>query len=168
MVHRQALVLNQDYRPLTVCSVQRAFLLVFLQKAELVSQSANGALKTVSRSYPAPAVIRLYSYINIPYKGVILSRNNIFKRDGYVCQYCGDSRDLTLDHLIPKARGGKSTWFNLVTACKRCNTRKGDYTPEEVGMLVKTKPYKPSYIVFLRDLSGTLREEWMPYLASGA
>lgn len=167
-MNRQALVLNQDYRPLTVCSVHRAFLLVFLHKAEMVSQAVNGALKTVNRSYAAPAVIRLYSYVNLPYKGVVLNRHNIFKRDGFECQYCGDSRDLTLDHMLPKAKGGKSTWFNLVTACKRCNTRKGDFTPEEAGMFVKRMPFKPSYLVFLRDFSGTLREEWEPFLASGA
>jgi 5-methylcytosine-specific restriction endonuclease McrA len=167
-MNRQALVLNQDYRPLTVCTVQRAFLLVFLQKAELVSQAVNGALKTVTKSYPAPAVVRLYSYVNLPYKGVVLTRNNIFKRDGFECQYCGDSRNLTLDHMMPKARGGKSTWFNLVTACKTCNTKKGEFTPEEMGMMIKRKPYKPSYIVFLRDFSGNLMDEWIPYLASGA
>jgi 5-methylcytosine-specific restriction endonuclease McrA len=167
-MNRQALVLNQDYRPLTICSVQRAFVLVFLQKAEIVTHAVNGALKTVTRSYPAPAVIRLYSYINLPYKGVILNRNNIFKRDGFECQYCGDSSDLTLDHMMPKSRGGKSTWFNLITACKRCNTRKGEFTPEEAGMIIKRRPYKPSYIVFLREFSDSLMDEWMPFLASGA
>jgi 5-methylcytosine-specific restriction endonuclease McrA len=167
-MNRQALVLNQDYRPLTICSVQRAFVLVFLQKAEIVTHAVNGALKTVTRSYPAPAVIRLYSYINLPYKGVILNRNNIFKRDGFECQYCGDSSDLTLDHMMPKSRGGKSTWFNLITACKRCNTRKGEFTPEEAGMIIKRRPYKPSYIVFLREFSDSLMDEWVPFLASGA
>lgn len=167
IANRRTLVLNQDYSPLTICSVHRAFLLVYLQKAELLSEALNASLKTVTRTFPAPAVIRLRSYIYLPYKGVVLSRQNIFKRDGYECQYCGTTRDLTLDHLVPKARGGKSSWLNLVTACRRCNARKGDFTPEEVGMSVKNRPFKPSYVIFLRDYSGLVCEEWKPYLLNG-
>lgn len=164
---RRTLALNQDYSPLTICSVNRAFLLVYLEKAELLSEFVHCALRTVNRVYPAPAVIRLRSYIHAPYKGVVLSRQNIFKRDGFTCQYCGATKDLTLDHLIPRARGGKSSWVNLVTACRRCNARKGDYTPEEAGMPVKNKPFKPSYIMFLRDFSGLVCDEWRPFLVNG-
>lgn len=163
---RSVLVLNQDYRPLTICSLQKGFLLVYLDKAEIISEIEGKRLRTVSTSYPAPSVVRLGRYVNMPYKSVELSRVNIFKRDGYECQYCGENKDLTLDHLVPRSRNGRSTWKNLVTACKRCNARKGDYSPEEAGLLLKSKPFKPSFIMFLRDFSGFDYDEWKPYLVS--
>ena len=147
---RSVLVLNQDYRPHSICSLQKGFLLVYLQKAEIVSEIEGIRLRTVNDSYAAPSVVRLDKYISLPYKSVELSRLNIFKRDGFECQYCGENKDLTLDHLIPRSRNGKSTWKNLVTACKRCNARKGDFSLEEAGLLLKTEPFKPSFIMFLR------------------
>jgi 5-methylcytosine-specific restriction endonuclease McrA len=167
MINRRVLVLNQDFSPLSICSVQRAFLLVYLEKADLVSKSEDMQLHTISRIFPMPAVIKLKVYVRIPYKGVVLTRQNIFKRDNFQCQYCGTSQDLTLDHVIPKARGGKSTWSNLVTACKPCNTRKGDFMPEEIGFTIRNLPYRPSYIIFLRDYSGYTHREWEPYLKTG-
>jgi 5-methylcytosine-specific restriction endonuclease McrA len=131
---RKVLVLNQDYRALTVCSVQRAFLLVYMDKAELVSNANNIYLRTVTNLFPAPSIIRLHSYVNLPYKGVVLSRQNVFKRDGHNCQYCGTHQDLTLDHVIPRSRGGLTSWDNLVAACKHCNSKKGDNTPDEANM----------------------------------
>lgn len=161
---RKVLVLNQDFSPISVCTIQRAFLLTYLNKSELV-QAANGyKLRSISQSFPMPAVIRLNKYANIPYKGVSLTRQNIFKRDNSRCQYCETSKDLTLDHVIPKSKGGKSSWGNLVTACKRCNAKKGDNSLEQSGLKIKTKPYKPSYVMFLRDHSGLICEEWEPYL----
>lgn len=165
-VTKRVLVLNQDYSPVTICSVQKAFLLVFLRKAELVSTSISGKLRTVNLSFPLPAVVRLHRYVNMPYKGVMLTRQNVFKRDGHQCQYCGTRKELTIDHLIPRSKGGGSDWANLVTACKRCNARKGDYSPEEAGMKLARKPFKPTYIMFIRDFSGFVMEEWLPYLQS--
>lgn len=161
---RKVLILNQDYRALTVCSVQKAFILVYLNKAELVEENKGNQLHSISSTFPSPSIIRLFRYINIPYKGVMLSRQNIFKRDGGRCQYCGVSSDLTLDHVIPKSKGGRSTWDNLVTACRRCNSKKGDLTPEEAKMPIKQKPFKPSFVMFLRDFSGQVDESWRPYL----
>ena len=160
----EVLVLNHDYSPLTICSVQRAFLLVFLDKAELLDSVEGQSLRTVSMSFEFPSVIKINRYIHLPYKGVVLSRHNVFKRDGHKCQYCGTSKDLTLDHLIPRSKGGKSSWTNLVTACKKCNAKKGDFSVEKIGMKLKNAPYKPSYISFLKTAHGTLREEWKPYL----
>jgi len=156
--------LNQDFTPLTVCTVQRAFLLVFLNKAEMMSGANGHRLRSVTQSYPVPAVIKINRYIHIPYRGVVLTRQNIFKRDGFRCQYCGTHRELTLDHVVPRSRTGKSTWNNLVTACKHCNSRKGDYMPHEANMVLQTKPYKPSYILFLKNFSGYVCEEWKPFL----
>lgn len=158
------LVLNQDYSPLTLCSVERAFLLVYLDKADLLSEVKERSLRSIHGAYPFPSVIRIRRYINVPYKGVILTRHNIFKRDAFSCQYCGTNKDLTLDHLIPKSKGGKSSWTNLVTACKHCNARKGDYAPEEVGLKLANHPIRPSYVMFLRSATKSLREDWLPYL----
>ncbi|AHM63083.1 HNH endonuclease [Flammeovirgaceae bacterium 311] len=160
----RVLVLNFDFSPITVCTVQRAFLLVYLQKAEMLAGLNGNVLRSVTQSFPMPAVIRLGRYINVPYKGVMLSRQNVFRRDGFQCQYCGSSKDLTLDHVVPRSRNGKSNWTNLVTACKRCNTRKGNYTPEMAGMKLRRQPEKPSYLHFLRDHSGLMMAEWIPYL----
>jgi hypothetical protein len=161
---RKVLILNQDYTALTICTVQKAFILVYLKKAEMISENEHQPLRTVSSTYPMPSIIRLFRYVNLPYRGVMLSRQNIFKRDGNACQYCGATHDLTLDHVIPKSRGGRSTWDNLATACKSCNSKKGDLTPEEAGMPLKRPPFKPSFIMFLRDFSGAINEEWRQYL----
>ncbi len=160
----KVLVLNMDFSPITICTVQRAFLLVFLNKADMVSKNQEMMLHTISTTYPMPSVIKLKRYINIPYRGVMLSRDNIFKRDGYKCLYCGSKKDLTLDHVLPKARGGKTTWNNLATACKPCNSKKGDYLPEETDMILPYQPFKPSYVMFLREFSGYDYNEWKPYL----
>ncbi len=158
------LVLNQDFSPLTICSVKKAFLLVYLDKAEMVFSAAEKSIRTVSQSFPYPSVIKTQQYVSMPYKGLVLTRQNIFRRDGYECQYCGSKKDLTLDHLIPRSKGGKSSWKNLVTACKRCNARKGDRKPEEVGLGLRTKPSKPSYFLFMVDNFGKVNKEWLRFL----
>lgn len=163
---RKVLILNQDYSALSICSVPKAFLLVYLNKAELVAESELYKLHTVRAEFPMPTVIRLHRYITLPYKGVMLTRQNIFKRDSHRCQYCGTHEELTLDHVMPKSRGGKTNWDNLATACKRCNSRKGDFTPEEAQMKLRQRPYKPSFLVFLRDFSGSIDDSWMPFLSS--
>jgi len=165
-MNKRVLVLNLDHSPISVCTVQRAFLLIYLNKAQLLTEAKGFVLRSVSMTYPMPAVIKLNNYVHIPYMGVELSRQNIFKRDGYECQYCGTNKHLTLDHVLPRSKGGKSSWTNLVTACKRCNTQKGDYTPEEAGMRLSGRPFKPSYIMFLRDFSGFVQTEWEPFLAN--
>lgn len=163
----RALVLNQDFRPISVCSIQRAFVLVFMKKVEMVSSFNGSKLHTVDREFSIPAVVRLQNYVNVPYRGVELTRANIFKRDAHQCQYCGSPKDLSIDHVLPRSRGGGSNWKNLVTACKPCNARKGDYTPEEANMPLANEPFKPSYLMFLRDFSGFKYEEWKPYLSRG-
>ena len=165
-MNNRVLVLNQDFSPLMVCSVERAFILVYLNKSEMVRPANGHKLRSVTQSFAMPSVIRLNRYVNAPYQGVNLTRQNIFKRDNLECQYCGTRKDLTLDHVVPSSKGGKHTWSNLVTACKKCNARKGDYTPEEAGMTLHHKPFKPSYAIFLRDNSGYNRNEWDDFLNS--
>lgn len=161
---RRVLVLNQDYSPISVCTAERAFLLVFLEKAELIHEVSDVEMRSVNKAYPMPSVIRLARYISLPYKSVMLSRQNIFKRDGGTCLYCGSKKELTLDHVLPKSRSGKSTWSNLATACKRCNSLKGDKTPEEANMPLSKVPFKPSYVMFVRNFSGFTSIDWLQYL----
>jgi 5-methylcytosine-specific restriction endonuclease McrA len=163
---RKVLVLNQDYTAFTVCTVPKAFLLVYLNKAEMVLEDARVNLRTVTRAFPMPSVIRLNRYVNRPFRhgGVVLNRHNVFKRDSNKCQYCQSTKDLTLDHVYPKSRGGKTSWDNLVTACKHCNARKGDFTPEEAGMLLIQQPFKPSFVMLLREFGDRINEDWLLYL----
>jgi len=164
----RVLILNQDYSALTVCSVQRAFLLVYLNKAEMVADAKDKFLRTVNNSFPMPSIIRLIDYVKLPYRGVLLNRQNIFRRDGMKCQYCGSLSDLTIDHVLPRSRKGLSSWDNLTTACRNCNASKGDSTPDEAGMLLRSKPFKPSFLLFLRDFSGNIDDQWYDYLGKAS
>ncbi|MFY0625717.1 MAG: HNH endonuclease [Reichenbachiella sp.] len=164
----KVLVLNQDYSPLTVCSVYRAFLLVYLKKAELLESNNEKKLCSVNVEYPRPTVIKIKNYVLVPYRGVVLTRYNIFKRDNHQCQYCGTEKDLTLDHLIPRSKGGKTSWKNLVTACKKCNAFKGDLNLEDSGLVLERLPYKPSYLMFLKNNFGKMNKDWLRYLKKDA
>lgn len=164
-MNNRVLVLNQDFSPLMVCSVERAFILVYLNKSELIKPANGYKLHSVTKTYPMPSVIRLNRYVQAPYKGVNLTRQNIFKRDNFECQYCGTKRDLTIDHVIPRAKGGADTWTNLVTACKKCNAKKGNYTPESANMPLRKKPAKPSYSIFLKDHMNDQIGEWDAFLS---
>lgn len=137
------LVLNQDYEPLNVCSVRRALVLVLRGRAEVI-EIGKGVLRTASRLVQLPSVIRLVHYIRRPRPKVRLSRREVFARDGWTCMYCGRvGVDLTLDHVVPRHRGGGHTWDNLVAACKACNHRKAGRTPEEAKMRLFQAPFEP-------------------------
>ena len=158
------LILNQDYQPLSVCNVRRSLLLLFLEKAEMLHNRPDYKIRTVSSEFDFPSVIRLRKYTRIPFKNIVLTRKNVMRRDGNRCQYCGSSSDLTIDHVIPKSRNGKDTWDNLVTACNKCNHKKGNKTPSEGGMNLKKEPYRPNHIIFLRDYIGHIEDPWKAYL----
>lgn len=158
------LVLNQDYQPLSICSVQRSVKLLFLEKAELLHDDPDKVIRTVDDEYSYPSVIRLRRYINLPYAKIVLSRRNIMKRDRHTCQYCGTKSDLTLDHVLPRSRGGEDSWENLVTACNQCNVKKGNRTPDEASMPLDVEPYRPVHITFFQNLLGGVQEHWKPYL----
>jgi 5-methylcytosine-specific restriction endonuclease McrA len=158
------LVLNQDYSALTICSVQRAVILLHLQKVHLVESVDGESIRSPSTELPWPSIVRLKAYARVPYKRVMLSRKNVLKRDRNTCQYCGSSDNLTIDHVVPKSRGGRDTWENLVAACVTCNNRKGDRTPDEANMDLAREPFRPSYVMFLRDFAGQVRDHWKPYL----
>lgn len=158
------LVLNQDYQALTITSVQRATVLVLLQKAELIEAEQARFVRSPSYRIPWPSIVRLKAYVRLPYKRILLTRKNVIRRDRQRCQYCGSKDRLTIDHVMPKSRGGKDTWDNLVAACVPCNNRKGNRTPEEASMELSRKPFRPSYVMYIRDYVGSLDDSWKPYL----
>jgi 5-methylcytosine-specific restriction endonuclease McrA len=138
--------------------------LTYTSKAELINEVADRALRSVDQTFPFPSVIKLNRYINVAHKNVVLTRHNVFKRDQFICQYCGDSGNLTLDHLIPKSKGGKTNWTNLVTACKPCNAKKGDYLIHEVDMLLNKNPVRPSFVMFLKNSANQSNMYCLTYL----
>lgn len=161
----RVLVLNQSYEPISVCNVKRALILLLLTKAELIAEREQRRVHSVSTSFPYPSIIRLVAYIHLPYKKIELSRRNIIRRDNGRCQYCGTTRPpLTVDHVMPKSRGGKETWENLVCACIKCNNRKGNRTPEEARIKLSRTPRKPTHVTFIKDFGGAIDEKWKPYL----
>ena len=158
------MVLNQNYEPLTICNVKRAVILAYLGKAEIVSKNETKKIKSVRHTFDYPSIVRLVYFIKVPYKKIILSRKNILRRDGHRCQYCGTTQNLTVDHVMPKSRGGEDSWENLTTACIRCNNKKGDRTPEESKMHLHSIPKRPSHITFIKNFAGKIDEDWKPYL----
>jgi 5-methylcytosine-specific restriction endonuclease McrA len=159
----QSLVLNLDYQAIALCEPERALVLVLEGKAELIAPVDGRYFRSVRQRFPVPSVIRLRRYLQLPFQRVALTRHNVFRRDGFRCAYCGSVHDLSLDHVLPRAQGGKTHWKNLVTACRPCNSRKGDRTPEEAGLELPVQPFRPSFIMFL---TGTrdLQPAWKPYL----
>jgi len=141
----KVLVLNFDYTPLNVTSLKRGFVLVDKGKAEIVKADENPII-TSYKNYVRPIIIRLLKFINFRNRGFRVNRNRIFRRDNHECVYCGSKKDLTIDHVIPRSRGGRNTWTNLVACCQKCNLKKGDKTPEEARMHLRVKPYEPGYM----------------------
>ena len=139
------LVLNYDYTPLNVTTTKRGFVLVDKGKAEVVKEDKN-PITTGFKTYVRPLIIRLLKYIRYHTRGLRANRNRIYRRDNYCCVYCGSQRNLTLDHVIPKSRGGRNEWTNLVTSCSKCNLKKADRTPEEARMKMKHQPFAPTLV----------------------
>ena len=161
------LVLNQSYEPLNICRVRRAIILIYQNKAEML-ENGSGFIHSAKREFPVPSVIRLASLIKRPYRAERkLTRVEIFKRDKYTCQYCGQkTRQLTLDHVIPRYRGGQHTWENVVSACVPCNRRKAGRTPQEAGMRLFHQPSCPrdNGLFYIPAHYMPLRNEWQKYL----
>jgi len=164
-LNARVLLLNQSYEPLTLCSAKKAIVLIYLHKAELINDNPKLQVRTITKSFPWPSVIRLKSYIHVPYNNINLTRKNILRRDNHKCAYCGrGDLPFTIDHVIPKVRGGKDSWENLVTACLPCNNKKGHRTPEETNIKLRIKPHKPNYIMFILNSVSRIDEAWRPFL----
>ncbi|NBU69895.1 MAG: HNH endonuclease [Bacteroidetes bacterium] len=145
--HR-TLLLNSTYEPLRVISWQRAVILWFEGKVEVVEEYSDFNLTSMTFNIKCPAVVRLLAYVNGNRNKVKFSRVNVFSRDKYSCQYCNaqpGSASLTYDHVIPRSKGGKTVWENIVTCCVSCNSKKADRTPAEARMTLRNKPVKPDW-----------------------
>jgi len=159
------LVLNVTFEPINVCSTARAMGLLILDKAEIV-QNGRGVIRTTTRAYERPSVIRLQYMVHYPHPRVRLNKREILRRDGFRCQYCGrPSARLTLDHVLPKKRGGQYKWENMVSACPQCNRRKGSRTPKEAGMKLVASPVEPpATALYLYGRYLKQNGEWAEYL----
>lgn len=145
----RVLILDSSYTAVGVASWMRALTLVVAGKAEIMEESEH-IIRTVSKEYKIPLVIRRLHGRTKKHKQIVLNRNNVFFRDDFTCTYCLNefpSKMLTLDHVIPKSRGGKNTWENLVTSCHSCNAKKANKTPKEAGMALHREPFKPVWSV---------------------
>jgi 5-methylcytosine-specific restriction endonuclease McrA len=165
--HGRVLVLNASLEPINVCTVRRAAVLVLKEKAETLER-AESPLRSERLSLDRPAVIRLITYVRIPRDahGRKITRKAVLARDAWTCQYCGSSKPgLTVDHVIPRSRGGKSVWENIVASCATCNRRKGSHLPREIKMHPRNKPGAPGPAVFIRIASPNIPNAWQPYLA---
>ena len=164
---QQVLVLNASYEPLNVTTLRRAHVLVFKGKAEVIEE-LDRPLRSASSTYRWPHVIRLVQYVRVP-RAIQrkISRRALFARDGWRCVYCGTSSGrLTLDHVVPRSRGGESSWENVVTACSPCNLRKGDRSLEESGLALNSLPKPPAPVLFIRLAAQRIPQRWQPYLES--
>jgi 5-methylcytosine-specific restriction endonuclease McrA len=161
------LVLNATYEPLSVVSLRRAVVLLLKEKAEIL-EAAEQRVRAAHLSFPTPLVIRLVYYVRVPQRATVpLTRRTVFLRDHYTCQYCGEVPPkglLTVDHVLPKVRGGTTVWENLVCACKPCNLRKGARTPEEANMPLRRKPERPRYVAIAFMAQASDERAWAKYI----
>lgn len=162
----KVLVLNASYEPLSFISLRRAVILLLRDKAEVLEEDISRHLHAEHVAMPAPLVIRLVTYIRIPYRlSMPLTRRGLLNRDGHECQYCGASEGtLTIDHVLPRSRGGQTSWENCVIACGRCNHRKGNRTPGEARMPLRLAPGKPAYVAVALLGEARQHEVWQRYV----
>ncbi len=186
LLNSRVLVLNRSYLPVHITSVKRAFALLYQGVARAVDEQYrtfdfeswrhlsiemhHERLGIVDGFIRVPRVLLLSAYERVPRRHVRFSRFNIFARDGNGCQYCGQRlprTELNLDHVIPRSRGGLSTWENIVCSCHSCNRRKGGRTPEEARMVLIRRPRRPEWTPFSADMFSLRRyQEWMPFLSA--
>ena len=161
----KVLLLNASYEPLNICSWKRALVLMLKGKAEKIEHYES----MINDNIQTPSVIRLRYYVVVPYRELPFSKKNVLQRDNYTCQYCGkQSKSLTIDHIIPKSKGGPNTWENVVAACSKCNSKKADKNLKDTNIKLAKKPQRPkNYIKFkLQKYSSHLDNNWEKYCIS--
>lgn len=163
------LVLNATYEPINVCTVRRAVVLLLKDKADAIEQ-ASRLLHSERATISRPVVIRLRSYVRVPRDAHRrkITRRAVFARDGWACQYCGSRSTLTVDHVVPRSKGGGSNWENIVASCAPCNRRKGDSLPDQAGMPLKRKPAIPQAHVFIHVATPSIPAAWKQWLPEAA
>ncbi len=183
VLQEPCLILNRNWQPITFLPVQTAivnvmrdmasvldvedYLLLTFEEWVALGRDTGRHIRTPSREISAPEVIVLKKYGERPPRKVVFNRPNLGKRDAFTCQYCGlalSSDDLTIEHVLPRSRGGPTTWENCVSACEECNARKADRTPREAGMKLRSMPVRPTWQPRLRVPAGATRPSWVPFL----
>jgi 5-methylcytosine-specific restriction endonuclease McrA len=160
----RALVLNATFEPLCLVATRRALVLVLDRKAEMIHETGRH-FHSARAAFPEPSVVRLANHVKVPYQTrVAVTRRAVFARDGHRCQYCGAQAE-NIDHVVPRSRGGRHVWDNVVASCRRCNTRKEDRTLEEVGLVLRRPPRPPRTRTWLLAAGGDVRVEWEPYVS---
>jgi len=162
----KALKLDSSYRPLEIVDAMEALVLCLIGKAYAV-ETYKQKVRSVSESFDLPAVIVLTRYVKFKFKTISPTRKNIIWRDENRCQYCAkeyESKILTLDHIVPRSKGGKNTWLNLVASCKKCNQKKGNRTPEQAGMKLIRVPERPKTTIFNMLEIRQVNDLWKNYL----
>jgi len=162
------LFLDNDWQPLRVEPWTRAVTDMFLGKVEVIEYSRDRMIRAVSRELPMPAVVRVLRRFRRDRQAIRFSRVNIYARDAFTCQYCGQrqvTEELTFDHVVPRCAGGTTTWENIVTCCVPCNRAKANRTPAQAGMHLLRRPLKPRYLPVVTVLMGRRQvpDEWRPY-----
>ena len=166
----RVLVLNASYEPINVCTVRRATVLLLKRRAEILEEG-GWRLHAESLTIPRPVVIRLVTYVRIPRDAHSrkITRRAIFARDRWTCQYCGRERGkLTVDHVVPRSKGGSSAWDNIVTCCAPCNRRKGDRLPRQAEMHLRNHPKPPGPTIFVHVAASAIPPIWEQYLPLAA
>ena len=163
------LVLNATYEPINVCTVRRAVVLLLKEKAVMLERGP-AQLRSGTSTLARPVVIRLVSYVRVPHDAHRrkITRRAVFARDSWTCQYCGSRSNLTVDHVIPRSKGGESSWENIVASCAPCNRRKGDMTPIQANMHPQRTPKAPHPQVFIHVASPTIPAAWRAWLPEAA
>lgn len=168
-MQKRVLVLDSGFRPIAVVNWTKAISWVIIGKAEVIEHGPDD-IRSSSSSWKMPSVIRKVSASFKGHTDVVFSRQNVFFRDNYECQYCGKAkslRELTFDHVVPRAQGGKTNWLNIVSACYRCNTKKANNTPEQAKMDLLRRPYKPKWTpMFVAKLRETDPVSWKDWIIS--
>lgn len=163
-INKKVLLLNNSYEPIQVIGGKKAIIMLLLDKVDLIEKS-NLFIRSEKLKLNFPSVIKLKTYVFIKIKNISLTRRNIINRDNSMCQYCGKkSKNMTIDHVIPKDKKGKDTWTNLVSACAKCNIEKGNKLLSQTNMKLLSKPKKPSHIYHMQKLVNSDNKLWKPYL----
>ena len=164
VLNKKVLLLNQSYQPLMTLGAKRAIILSFTEKVEVLERYVD-QVRSINLSISVPSVIRLKDYVRFNQKRIPLSRKNILKRDSNICQYCNSkSNFMTIDHILPKDKGGRDSWENLVAACVPCNTKKGNKLLKDIDMILLKKPKTPSFLFNIQSELSNSQDSWKPYL----
>ena len=164
LFNKKVLILNQSYQPLMTLGAKRAIILSFTEKVEVLERY-NDEIRSINLSIFMPSVIRLKDYVRFNNKKISLNRKNILKRDNHICQYCSSKSNLlTIDHIVPKHKGGRDSWENLVAACVPCNTKKGNKLLKDINMVLLKKPKAPSFLFNIQNDLSNSQNSWKPYL----